>query len=334
MSSFYLKTFSWSQAAKSVLHKQSLGTRNNAVTGSDILQNTPLCQHFTKTPALPGIIQAPNVRWFLPQTHQHWKHLSWVLDMTPKMSGVACPKFEFWCSCHSFGSVFKKPPSAKLLLFGLLLGILCIDETEKIRVPKWSLAAFTEPSSGSMSALPSTTRNETWDLNMKMRKPMTSNEKQEMALVSSSLEFLNASQTPFRDKALKWMRQLRQPNAVWTRHSPSSGLLSPASLALYSQRHFQAAMICHNGHCCPVRLEKDVLPAIEVKQAAWKWWSHRRKRRKMPGYPQNASTLTPCRHSEKLREQYKKEWQGCVVQADKRPEFKGFICICLRLFVT
>ena len=31
-----------------------------------------------------------------------------------KMSGVAGPKFEFWCSGHSFGSVFKKPPSAKL----------------------------------------------------------------------------------------------------------------------------------------------------------------------------------------------------------------------------
>ena len=28
-------------------------------------------------------------------------------------------------------------------------------------------------------------------------------------------------------------------------------------------------MICHNGHCRPVRLEKDVLPAVEVKKAAW-----------------------------------------------------------------
>ena len=63
MSSFYLKTFSWSQAAESVLQKQSLCTRNNAVTGSDILQNTPLCQHFRQAPALPGIIQAPNVQW-------------------------------------------------------------------------------------------------------------------------------------------------------------------------------------------------------------------------------------------------------------------------------
>ena len=62
MSSFYLKTFCWSQAAKSVLQKQSLCTRNNAVTGSDILQNTPLCRHFTKTPALPGIIQASDAQ--------------------------------------------------------------------------------------------------------------------------------------------------------------------------------------------------------------------------------------------------------------------------------
>ena len=58
MPSFYLKTFCWSQAAKSVLQKQSLCTRNNAVTRSDILQNTPLCQHFANTPALPGSIQA------------------------------------------------------------------------------------------------------------------------------------------------------------------------------------------------------------------------------------------------------------------------------------
>ena len=197
MSSFYLKTFSWSQAAKSVLHKQSLGTRNNAVTGSDILQNTPLCQHFTKTPALPGIIQAPNVRWFYP------KHIN--IENTCLESWTwhrRCLALHVPSSNSDVLVIHSDPFSRNLHLPSCCCLACCLASSASMKLrrsgSKWSLAAFTEPSSGSMSALPSTTRNETWDLNMKMRKPMTSNEKQEMALVSSSLEFLNASQTPFR----------------------------------------------------------------------------------------------------------------------------------------
>ena len=197
---------------------------------------------------------------------------------------------------------------------------------------KWSLAAFTERSSGSMSALPSTTRNETWDLNMKMRKPMTSNEKQEMTLVSSSFEFLNASQTPFRDKALKWMRQLRQPNAVWIRHSPSSGLLSLASLALCAE----TLSSCHDLPQWPLSscsIEKGRAACRRGKEGSMEWWSHRRKRWKMRGYPQNASTLTPCRHNERFGNGTRKI---CMAALCKRytPEFKRFICISLRLLVT
>ena len=197
---------------------------------------------------------------------------------------------------------------------------------------KWSLAAFTEPSSSSMSALPSTTRNETWDLNMKMRKPMTSNEKQKMALESSSLEFLNASQTPFRDKALKWMRQLQQPSAVWIRHSPSSGLLSLASLALYSR----TLSSCHDLPQWPLSscsIGKGRAACRRGKEGSMEWWSHRRKRWKMRGYPQNASTLTPCRHHERFGNGTRKI---CMAALCKRytPEFKSFTCISLRLLVT
>ena len=68
----------------------------------------------------------------------------------------------------------------------------------------------------------------------------------------------------------------------------------------FTHGHFQAAMICHNGHCRPVRLEKDVLPAVEVKKAAWNDDPIEESAGKMRGYPQNASTLTPCRHNESL----------------------------------
>ena len=54
-------------------------------------------------------------------------------------------------------------------------------------------------------------------------------------------------------------------------------------------------MICHNGHCRPVRLEKDVLPAVEVKEAAWNDDPIEESAGKCQGI-HRMLVVTPCRH--------------------------------------
>ena len=74
MSSFIWRPFLEVKLQRAYFRSKVLAPEIHAVTGSDILQNTPLCQHFTNTPALPGSIQASNARWFLIRTHRHWKY--------------------------------------------------------------------------------------------------------------------------------------------------------------------------------------------------------------------------------------------------------------------
>ena len=181
-----------------------------------------------------------------------------------------------------------------MLLFGLLLGILCIYETEKIRFQMVTGCIY-----GTMKRLDECTsiNNSQLNLGLKHEDEKADDFKWEARNDISviSLTYLNASQTPCRDKALKWMLQLRQPNAVWSRHSQSSGLLSLAILALYSR----TPSGCHDLSQWPLSscsIGKGRAACRRGKGGSMEWWSHRRKRWKMPGYPQNASMVTPCRH--------------------------------------
>ena len=251
-----------------------------------------------------------------------------------KMSGVACPKFEFWCSGHSFGSVFKKPPSAKLLLFGLLLGILCIDETEKIRFQMVTGCIYGNHQAAQwvhfhqQLAMKPGTWKWKWESQwLQMRSKKWHQFHDSPVLISKCIPNTFPRQSTEMDAAAAATKTSCEFDIP-----PSSGLLSLASLALYSR----TLSSCHDLPQWPLSscsIGKGRAACRRGKEGSMEWWSHRRKRWKMRGYPQNASTLTPCRHNESLGNGTRKIGMAALWKR-WTPEFKSFTCISLRLLVT